>query len=92
MTLLTACSNPPAAPPVVSAEPIPVVQPARPAPVKLTRIHWGLCGTMACISIGDEKADLQNRVRIVRWMKQMNAVVDYYESVTTPAQGANSSK
>lgn len=80
------CSSaPPAEPPLKLTIDAPaIVQPARPAPIVLARLHWLACDDKACVTISDAKLDLQNRAKIGRWMTKMKAIVSYYEHVTAP--------
>lgn len=87
---LMGCSSAPAPAPVIVAETLTIVRPPLPAPIKLTRVHWRPCGEDVCVSIADAKAQIDNRIKVGRWMSTMNAAVQYYEGVTENSKATSS--
>lgn len=85
--MLTGCSSGPRPEISITTAPLIIFQPVRPRPVQLYDEQWRKCeqGQMVCLTPNDAKKTVRNKVTIGRWMSEMNGIVTYYESVTSPA-------
>lgn len=67
---------------VVRLEPLPTYVPARPAPVTVRDVQYRFCTEakdFVCLSRSDAKAEVANKVQIGKFLKEQNAIIDYYE-------------
>ena len=83
MLSLTNCSSVPHEGPLPTVvQPLQEETPSRPAPLHLYNEPFTVCGKMLCLKPEEARRSLQNKVEFIRWVKQANAIFEFYERRT----------
>jgi hypothetical protein len=74
----------------VAAPVVEEYKPKRPATLKLENETFRMCEhedttTVVCMGIDDAKKIIRNKVKITSYVKETNAVLDFYERSGTPS-------